>query len=205
MQDEQADRLTPEMVLRAYCIGAFPMATSRHGEIRWYSPDPRALLPLEENRFRIPRSLRKRVAANPFQITTDQAFDRVIRACAEPRPGSSDTWINDEIIDVYTRLHEAGLAHSVEAWTGPEHNNLVGGLYGVALGSAFFGESMFSRVTDASKVCLVHLVRELRSRGFTLLDVQFTNRHLEQFGVYEIPRKEYLAKLEFALQSPPLW
>ncbi len=193
------------MVVRAYCIGAFPMATSRHGEIHWYSPDPRAVLPLEESRFKIPRSLRKRVTAGQFQITTDLAFDRVIRSCAEPRPGSSDTWINDEIVDVYTRLHEAGLAHSVEAWTGPDNHQLVGGLYGLALGSAFFGESMFSRVTDASKVCLVHLVRELRSRGFTLLDVQFTNRHLEQFGVYEIPRQEYLAQLEVALHSHPLW
>lgn len=225
-QRDPADSLTPELVVRAYCVGAFPMADARDGEIRWYSPDPRALLPLEEERFKVSRSLRRRVNSGSYRVTMDRAFGRVIRACAEPRPIAEETWINDAIIDVYCQLHEAGLAHSVEAWapapgtsapgvpdaeaTGASggasgEDELVGGLYGVSLGGAFFGESMFHRATDASKVCLVKLVERLRDKGFGLLDVQFVNPHLEQFGVYEVSRDEYLDRLEAALNLGARW
>ncbi len=220
------DTLTPELVVRAYCVGAFPMADARDGEIRWYSPDPRALLPLEEERFKVSRSLRRRVNSGCYRVTVDRAFERVVRACAEPRPSEAQTWINDAIIEVYCRLHDAGLAHSVEAWSGTpgdtpgrapggapgsipgkdeRGNELVGGLYGVSLGGAFFGESMFHRATDASKVCLVKLVEHLRDNGFGLLDVQFVNPHLEQFGVFEISRDEYLDRLEAALNLGVRW
>lgn len=207
--------LTPELVVRGYCVGAFPMARGRHGRIDWYSPDPRAVLALEPGGFTVPRSLRKRVRSGRFEVTRDAAFERVIRACAGPRPhpktgelprsAAAGMWINDTIIDVYTRLHHAGLAHSVEAWAAGPERELVGGLYGVSLGGAFFGESMFSRASDASKVCLVHLVEHLRQRGFTLLDVQFVNPHLMQFGVTEIPRAVYLRRLEAALASEVRW
>lgn len=204
-RDESHVELTPELVVRAYCVGAFPMSDSRDGEIRWYSPDPRALLPLEEGRFKVSRSLRRRVNSGCYRVTMDRAFERVIRACAEPRPSEAQTWINDAIIDVYYQLHAAGLAHSVEAWVDEDEPELVGGLYGVSLGGAFFGESMFHRATDASKVCLVKLVEHLRDNGFGLLDVQFVNPHLEQFGVYEISRDEYLGRLETALKSGARW
>jgi len=201
-RDPDEHALSPELVIRAYAAGAFPMARQREGGgIDWLSPDPRALLPLDE-RFKVRRSLAKRVKQRPFRITRDSAFDRVIRACAEPRPGAAETWISRQIIAVYGELHEMGLAHSVEAFEGDE---LVGGLYGVALGGAYFGESMFSRRPDASQVCLVHLVEHLRSRGYRLLDVQFTNPHLEQFGVYEVPRDQYLRQLRAALESGVTW
>jgi leucyl/phenylalanyl-tRNA---protein transferase len=199
------DELTPELVVRAYCVGAFPMADGRDGGIGWYSPDPRAVIPISEDGFRVPRSLRRRVHSGTYHVTMDQAFDRVIRACAEPRPSAADTWINDEVVDVYNQLHRAGLAHSVEAWAGDDEKELVGGLYGVALNGAFFGESMFHRATDASKVCLVALVEHLRARGFELLDVQFVNPHLKQFGVMEIPRSDYMDRLERALSSGVSW
>ncbi|MFW6060298.1 MAG: leucyl/phenylalanyl-tRNA--protein transferase [Phycisphaeraceae bacterium] len=201
-------QLTPVQVLRAYCLGAFPMAHGRRGAIEWFSPDPRALLPLEPGRFHVPKSLARRVRSGRFHVTHDQAFERVIRACAGPRPGEPDTWINDEIIRVYTELHHMGLAHSVEAWTSPTEQTdetLAGGLYGVALGGAFFGESMFSRRTDASKVCLVKLVEHLRQRGFALLDVQFHNPHLAQFNLYELPHRDYLERLQAALAMPVRW
>jgi leucyl/phenylalanyl-tRNA--protein transferase len=193
--------LDPDDVLWAYRQGAFPMADGRRGRVRWYRPDPRALLPLDE-RFRVRRSLAKRVRSGRFEITRDRAFERVIRACAEPRPGHTETWINGTIIDVYCELHRRGFAHSVEAWRGDE---LVGGLYGVAIGAAFFGESMFSRESDASQVCLVHLVEHLRARGYMLLDVQFTNPHLEQFGVIEVRCGEYLRHLTKAAVMPVSW
>jgi len=195
--------LSPELVIRAYCAGAFPMARQRDGGggIDWFSPHPRALLPLDE-RFRVRRSLAKRVRQRPFRISRDAAFDRVIRACAESRPGADQTWISQDIIAVYGELHEMGLAHSVEAFEG---DGLVGGLYGVALGGAYFGESMFSRRPDASQICLVHLVKHLRSRGYHLLDVQFSNPHLEQFGVYEVPREQYLRQLHEALSAEVSW
>lgn len=198
--------LTPELVVAAYCRGLFPMADSRHGPVRWYLPDPRAILPLDT--FHVPRSLAKVVRRKPFVITRDQAFEHVIRRCAEPRPGQPQTWINRRIIEVYTDLHRAGLAHSVEAWTHPDpahEPQLVGGLYGVSLGAAFFGESMFSRATDASKVCLVHLVEHLRQQGYQLLDVQLQNDHMARFGVVEIPCEQYLQRLEEALQRQVTW
>lgn len=212
--------ITPELLVRAYCAGAFPMARSADGPIEWFQPDPRAILPLEPGAFRMSRSLAKRVRSGRFRITRDQAFEQVIRACAEPREKSPGTWISEPLIQAYVALHRLGAAHSVEAWLPAEDApqladtkqtqpveqvidgrpfRLVGGLYGVSLGGAFFGESMFSRVTDASKVCLVHLVEHLRKAGFTLLDVQFTNPHLQQFGVVEIPHAAYMRKLHAAI------
>lgn len=199
------DEINPQMLLEAYRQGAFPMAESRHGRVRWYTADPRAILPLDG--LRVSRSLRKRVRRGDYRITRDQAFEQVIRACAQPRPYAAQTWINDQIISAYTALHRLGPGHSVEAWI--DHTDaqptLVGGLYGVAIGGAFFGESMFSRATDASKVCLVHLVDHLRSRGYALLDVQFSNPHMEQFGIIEIPRRQYLAMLREAMAQPVTW
>ncbi len=174
--------LSPELVLLAYRAGYFPMADSRHGKIRWYTSDPRAIIPLD--RFHVPRSLRQVLKKQPFSTTFDAAFPEVIRACAD----RVETWISDEVIEVYTALHRRGDAHSVEAWRGPD---LAGGLYGVAIGGAFFGESMFSRQSNASKVALVALVRHLRNRGFRLLDSQFMNEHMRQFGTVEIPRGRY--------------
>ncbi len=174
--------LSPELVLLAYRAGYFPMADSRHGKIRWYTSDPRAIIPLD--RFHVPRSLRQVLKKQPFSTTFDAAFPEVIRACAD----RVETWISDEVIEVYTALHRRGDAHSVEAWRGPD---LAGGLYGVVIGGAFFGESMFSRQSNASKVALVALVRHLRNRGFRLLDSQFMNEHMRQFGTVEIPRARY--------------
>lgn len=212
------EELTSELVVRAYCAGAFPMAERRNGPVRWYSPDPRAVIPLTEPGFQVPRSLRRRVRSGCYRVTMDRAFGEVIRACAEPRSNADETWISRPIIEVYNQLHEAGLAHSVEAWltdapprdgdapdTRTASDTLVGGLYGVVLGGAFFGESMFHRATDASKVCLVALVDHLRRCGFELLDVQFINPHLEQFGVTEIPRSEYMERLDHALRSGAQW
>jgi leucyl/phenylalanyl-tRNA--protein transferase len=207
------DQLTPEMIVWAYRRGLFPMADSRHGRIGWYSPDPRAVLPLDEG-FHIPRSLRRRIRREPYSITYDAAFEQVIHSCARPRSYSEDTWINDQIIEVFIQLHRLGIAHSVEAWridppeaepTQREEPALVGGLYGLAMGGAFFGESMFSRATDASKVCLVRLVERLREQGFTLLDTQIANEHMQQFGLIEIPRTVYLRRLKRALEGPHRW
>lgn len=198
------DALTPELVMQAYAAGAFPMAPDRDAgadQIHWYRPDPRAVLPLDE-RFRVRRSLRQRIARGDLRITRDQAFDAVIDACAQPRSQQQSTWISQPIMDVYRQLHRRGVAHSVEAW---RDDDLVGGLYGVSLGGAFFGESMFSRVSGASQVCLVHLVEHLRARGFVLLDVQFTNPHLEQFGVIELPCDEYLGQLQMATWLDVRW
>ena len=183
--------LTPELVLQAYRIGYFPMADPSTGEVSWYSPDPRAILPLQA--FRTTRSLRQRMRKGLFSLKVNTAFLQVIRSCAD----REETWISEEIMQVYAKLHEAGHAHSVEAWVG-EH--LAGGLYGVSLGGAFFGESMFSIVPDASKVALVHLVARLRAGNFALLDSQFATEHLQQFGVVEIPREQYLELLDNALQ-----
>jgi leucyl/phenylalanyl-tRNA--protein transferase len=167
------------------------------GQIRWYSPDPRGILPLDA--LHIPRRLARVVRAGRFRIEIDRAFVDVMRACAADERDREDpgTWIDDEIIESYTALHEAGIAHSVEAWI---DDRLVGGLYGVALGGAFFGESMFHHETDASKVALVALVERLRSRGYRLLDTQWVTPHLEQFGAVEIPRKDYLRRLELSLR-----
>jgi leucyl/phenylalanyl-tRNA--protein transferase len=168
------------------------MADSKSGEIGWYSPDPRAIIEPEE--LKIPRSLKLTLKKNPFEIRLDRRFEEVMRACAE----REDTWISEEIVQSYLHLHQLGLAHSVECWKNAE---LAGGLYGVAIGGAFFGESMFSRVRDASKVALVSLVNRLRDRGFELLDTQFITPHLARFGAKEIPREEYLTRLKAALRK----
>ena len=183
------------LLVGAYASGWFPMATD--GEIRWYSPDPRGILPLDA--VHVPRRLARVVRQGTFRIEIDRAFGDVIRACASDDRDPSDpgSWIDDEIIESYTALHEQGIAHSVEAWLG---DRLVGGLYGVALRGAFFGESMFHRETDASKVALVVLVERLRARGYALLDTQWVTPHLEQFGAVEIPREDYLQRLEQSLR-----
>jgi leucyl/phenylalanyl-tRNA--protein transferase len=179
------------LLIGAYAQGIFPMAMD-DGEIAWFSPDPRGIIPID--RFTTPKRLSRLIRQGRFEIVVDRAFESVMRLCAEDRDDGS--WISEEIIESYLALHERGLAHSLEAWQGAE---LVGGLYGVHLGSAFFGESMFHRVTDASKVVLVALVERLRAGGFTLLDTQWTTPHLEQFGAIEIPRAEYLVRLADAM------
>jgi len=226
--------ITPEMLILAYSQGAFPMAQSAGGSIGWYTADPRAIIPLDE-RFHVPKSLARRVRSGRYTVTRDRAFESVMRACALPRHTQRDTWISPAIVDAYVEMHRLGLAHSVEAWLpandAPKHAGggvlesvrkkapgadaaddaglpgmtLVGGLYGVALGGAYFGESMFSVATDASKVCLVHLVEHLRGRGFALLDTQFANPHLVQFGMQEVPAKAYLTQLEKALAMDVTW
>lgn len=183
--------LTPELVVLAYQHGYFPMADPDTGEIAFYSPDPRAIIPLDG--VRISRSLRQTLRKGIYQIRINTAFEAVIRGCAE-RPRS---WISEELIAIYTELHFLGFAHSVEAWYEGE---LAGGLYGVALGGAFFGESMFTRRRDASKVAFVALVERLRERGFVLLDAQYSNPHTQRLGAIEIPRQEYLRRLWHALQ-----
>ena len=171
------------------------MAGARDGRaIRWYAPDPRAVIPLDA--FHVPRSLQQTIRKGIFEVTVNADFPGVIRACAER---GEETWISREIERAYTELHALGLAHSVECW---KEDRLAGGLYGVALGGAFFGESMFSRETDASKVALVALVERLRARGFTLLDVQYLTPHLARFGAVEIPRAEYERRLAAALALP---
>lgn len=179
------------------------MADGRQGEVNWYCPHRRALLPLEPGAFKVRRSLAKRVRSGRYRITHDAAFERVIRACAEPRAYAHDTWINEQVIQTYTTLHRTGHAHSVEAWG--VDDALIGGLYGVTIGGAFFGESMFSRATDASKVCLVHLVEHLRKQGYALLDAQLHNEHLIQFGLVEVSLEEYLEKLEDAILVEAEW
>jgi leucyl/phenylalanyl-tRNA--protein transferase len=182
--------LTPELIVAAYCRGIFPMA-DEDGDIGWYSPDPRAVFPLDA--FHVPRSLAKTIRRGTFEVRVDTAFEAVMRGCAD----RDLTWISEEIVRSYTALHRVGLAHSVEAW---REGRLVGGLYGVSLGGAFMGESMFSRETDASKVCLVFLVERLRERGYVLLDSQMATEHLARFGQIEIPRREYLRQLRAALK-----
>lgn len=189
-------RLDPEQLLYAYAQGVFPMA-HEDGQVFWYDPDPRAIIPLD--RFHVPSRLARTVRQAPFDIHIDKAFRRVMELCAAPAPGREETWISDEFIEVYGELHELGLAHSVEAW---QDGELVGGLYGVTLNSLFAGESMFSLERDASKVTLVHLVRRLRRRNYLLLDIQFQTEHLAQFGAMEIPRERYHRLLREALQRP---
>lgn len=186
--------LSPQLLLSAYCQGIFPMAHD-DGSIYWYDPDPRAILPLEE--FHVPRSLARSLKKGHFEIRYNSDFAAVIRGCAEPGPGREETWINEEIVAAYTRLHKLGFAHSVETWLNGE---LAGGLYGVAIQGLFAGESMFSWVRDASKVALVHLIERLRRGGFQLLDVQFMTAHLRRFGAVEIPSTVYKARLAEALQ-----
>ena len=183
--------IDPALLVRAYREGIFPMALD-DGEIGWFSPDPRGIIPLDT--FHISARLARVARSGRFEVRIDTAFEAVMRACAE-RPDDG-TWINEEIVESYLTLHRLGLAHSVEMWRKAQ---LVGGLYGVSLGGAFFGESMFHRETDASKVALVILVDRLNRRGFSLLDTQWLTPHLEQFGAIEIPRKEYLKRLAAAL------
>ena len=189
-------RIPGELLLTAYAAGWFPMAVEG-GEIRWFSPDPRGVLPLDQ--FHVPTRLARVIRSGRFELRFDSAFEHVIRACAEAERDRDDpgTWISDDIIDSYVALHDAGVAHSVEVWRA---GHLVGGLYGVALRGAFFGESMFHRETDASKVGLHALVERLRARRFVLLDTQWVTPHLEQFGAIEIPRDEYIARLHAALE-----
>jgi leucyl/phenylalanyl-tRNA---protein transferase len=184
--------IDPELLLQGYRLGVFPMAME-DDSIQWFSPDPRAILPLED--FHVPHALRRLVRKKVFGTTIDNAFSKVIEACAK----REDTWINLEIIESYTRLHELGCAHSVEAW---KEGALAGGLYGVAVGGAFFGESMFHHVTDASKIALVALVEHLRARKFALLDTQWLTPHLQQFGGVEISRNQYLRLLYRAVDLP---
>jgi leucyl/phenylalanyl-tRNA--protein transferase len=183
------------LLVSAYSSGWFPMAVERD-EIRWYSPDPRGVIPLD--RFHVPARLARVIRGGKFSIAVNRNFEGVMRGCAEADRNDDDpgTWISKEIIDSYIELHHLGLAHSVEAW---QDDQLVGGLYGVALGGAFFGESMFHHATDASKVALAALVERLRARGFTLLDIQWVTPHLEQFGAIEISRKKYLQLLAHAV------
>ncbi|MBE2200786.1 MAG: leucyl/phenylalanyl-tRNA--protein transferase [Anaerolinea sp.] len=185
--------LTPRLLLSAYAQGVFPMAED-DGQIYWYQPDPRAILPLSS--FHVPRRLQRTVQQGVYQVYMNTAFEAVMRFCAAPAPERKKSWINEEIIAAYTRLHQLGFAHSVESWL---NGRLVGGLYGVALGGFFAGESMFSRERDASKVALVHLVGHLRARGFLLLDVQFMTDHLQRFGAVAIPDALYQQYLAQAL------
>jgi leucyl/phenylalanyl-tRNA--protein transferase len=191
-----AMRLSTELLLSAYCQGVFPMANS-DGDIYWYDPDPRAILPLDA--FHVPRRLLRTIKGSPFDVRFNTAFRRVVRACAEPAPGRPETWINAEMTEAYVRLHERGYAHSVETWL---NGDLVGGLYGVAIRGFFAGESMFKRVGNASKIALYHLVRRLKAGGFQLLDVQFMTEHLRAFGSKEITRDEYRRRLARALAVP---
>lgn len=189
--------LTPEILLRAYSVGLFPMAERRDDStLYWIDPEKRGILPLDK--FHIPKRLRRTVRQGRFDIRCDAAFDEVILNCANSGPGRTETWINDEIVRLYVELFSMGRAHSVEAWL---DGDLVGGLYGVSLGAAFFGESMFSHVTDASKVALVHLVARLCKGGYLLLDTQFVTGHLSQFGAMEIHRAGYRDVLARALEE----
>lgn len=193
--------LTPDQLLQAYRIGLFPMAESREARtLSWYDPPMRGVLPL--NAFHLSRRLRRTVLTGPLQVTADCRFAEVIAACAASTEGREQSWINPEIERLFTELHRRGYAHSIECNLEGE---LVGGLYGVAIGGAFFGESMFSRVRDASKVALVQLVSRLRLGGYTLLDTQFTTPHLAQFGGYEITRMRYRRALQQALTQPAHW
>jgi leucyl/phenylalanyl-tRNA---protein transferase len=188
-------QLTPQTLLNAYAQGYFPMADPDDGKIYWYDPDPRTILPLES--FYIPRRLQRTVRQKKFEIRIDTQFQRVMELCAEPRKNHPRTWLNEDLIGLYTTLHRHGFSHSVETW---QDGKLVGGVYGVSMGGLFAGESMFSRVRDASKVALVTLVDVLRRNGYVLFDVQFTNDHLTQFGTVEIPRSHYKIRLEGALE-----
>lgn len=228
--------VTPELLLNAYASGYFPMAMSRRGRtLYWFDPNIRAVLPLQDDSFHLSRSLKKLLRNHPYEVTVDTAFSEVIRACADtPRKKEDGTWINKEIIALYTELHELGFAHSVEVWERPEQvfearsadlaslepaerrpcdfqekitgqtytpPTLVGGLYGVSLGGAFFGESMFSHRTGTSKIALAHLVERLKAAGYHFLDAQFENPHLLQFGFQSIPKEEYHTLLRQALSD----
>lgn len=191
------DRIPADLLLRAYASGVFPMAESADDpEVFWVRPEMRGIIPLDG--FHVPKSLAKILRQGRFDIRFDTDFAGVIDGCAEAREGRPSTWINQPIREAYGELFARGYCHTVEAW---RDGRLVGGLYGVTLGLAFFGESMFSRETDASKVCLVHLVQRLKERGFALLDTQFTTEHLKRFGAIDVPRNRYEKLLEEALEG----
>jgi leucyl/phenylalanyl-tRNA--protein transferase len=190
--------ITADLMLRAYRHGLFPMAETRRGErLYWLDPERRGILPLD--RFHLSRRLARTVLSDIYTVTVDRDFAATIAGCATAAPGREDTWINPQIERLFGELHRLGYAHSVET---RQHDILVGGLYGVAIGGVFFGESMFSFARDASKVALVHLVARLRLSGFRLLDTQFVTAHLSQFGAEELPRDEYKARLARALTVP---
>lgn len=191
----QPHELEPELVLRAYAMGVFPMADHRAAEsVYWVEPKLRGVMPLDG--FHLSRSLRKTILSDRFRVTADQAFPQILQLCAESAVDRPDTWISGPIERVFTELHRRGFAHSIECWEG---DRLAGGLYGLALGRAFFGESMVTRVRDASKVAFAHLVARLKAGGFALLDCQFQTGHLASLGAVEIPRDNYVALLGAAL------
>lgn len=193
--------VTPELMLRAYRVGLFPMAETRRGHrLYWLDPEMRGILPLDG--FHLPRRLLRTVLSDVYEVSSNRAFAAVIAGCAAAAPGREDTWINAEIERLFLELHALGRAHSVESW---QDGRLVGGLYGVSLGGVFFGESMFSTARDASKVALVHLVARLRLSGYTLLDTQFVTGHLAQFGAHEVPRDHYKTMLAAAVDRPARW
>ncbi len=194
-----ARELTAALLLRAYSVGMFPMAYAADDDrLAWFDPDPRGILPLDK--FHLPRRLARTVRTTSLRVAIDSDFAATIDGCAESAEGRENTWINHHIRSLCIELHRAGYAHSVEVWDGA---TLVGGLYGVALRGAFFGESMFSRVRDASKIALAHLVMRLKACGFVLLDTQFVTTHLSQFGAIEIPRAEYRRRLAAAMRLSP--
>jgi leucyl/phenylalanyl-tRNA---protein transferase len=189
--------ITPQVLLQAYAAGVFPMAESASDPaLYWVEPEERGIIPLDG--FHISRSLRKRVKQQTYDIRIDTAFNQVIAECAAKSDSRKETWINKRIVSLYSQLHKMGCAHSVESW---HEGELVGGLYGIRIGAAFFGESMFSRATDASKVALVHLIARLKYGGFTLLDAQFVNPHLLQFGSLAVKKADYHKLLEPALEK----
>ncbi|WP_281649443.1 leucyl/phenylalanyl-tRNA--protein transferase [Novacetimonas hansenii] len=193
--------ITPDLMIRAYCIGLFPMAPDAGAaELEWYDPPMRGVLPLDA--FHVPRRLYRTVMSGRFEVVSDRDFRATIIACAQPAPGREQTWINTRIIDLFCALHDMGYAHSVEAW---RDGRMVGGLYGVSIGGAFFGESMFSRERDASKVALVHLMARLRVGGYGLLDTQFGTSHLATFGGLEIPAAHYKRQLGHAIAMQASW
>lgn len=193
--------ITPDLLLQAYRIGVFPMGERRDDpKLYWLDPRRRAVLPLDG--FHLPHRLARTVRGGHFTVTADTAFAETVRACAEPRPGHPESWINGPIVELYTELHRRGHAHSVECWN---DGHLVGGLYGVSVGAAFFGESMFTRQRDASKVALVHLVARLIIGKFRLLDCQFMTEHLRSFGAIEIAREEFRPLLATAIDQPAVF
>ncbi|MGB2320338.1 MAG: leucyl/phenylalanyl-tRNA--protein transferase [Candidatus Puniceispirillum sp.] len=198
----QTYAFAPETLIKAYALGVFPMADAHDSDdIRFYDPEVRALIPLDDsvgNGMHIPRRLLRTVRKQAFRVTIDKDFPAVIKGCAELADDRTDTWINKDIQALYIALHKMGFAHSIEVW---DDDRLVGGLYGVALRAAFFGESMFSRTTDASKIALVHLMARLKTGGFHILDAQFTNPHLVQFGITEISRDAFQEKLAQAMAA----
>lgn len=200
-RDDVLLEITPHVLLKAYAVGIFPMAESADDPgLYWIEPEARGIIPLD--RFHVPRRLARTVAQDAFEIRVDHDFGRVIEGCAAVARGRSKTWINGRIRRLYGELFALGHCHSIEAW---RDGGLVGGLYGVRLGAAFFGESMFSRERDASKVALVHLVEGLKAGGFTLLDTQFITAHLARFGAIEIPRADYLLLLADAIRRDAIW